>query len=154
VTRKTLMVLAAGGSLALLLGAWGFQLAGYEPCELCLLQRWPHYIAAGIGVAVLVTRPWRLWGAAGALAALTAAGLGVYHTGVERGWWEGPAACTGSGDALAGLSGGQLLNLDAPVNVVMCDVVQWAFLGLSMASWNVIFSLIFVAIWVRSLRAA
>jgi len=36
----------------------------------------------------------------------------------------------------------------------MCDVVQWAFLGLSMASWNVIFSLIFVAIWVRSLRAA
>ena len=36
------MLLAAGGSLALLLGAFGFQALGYAPCKLCLWQRWPH----------------------------------------------------------------------------------------------------------------
>ena len=33
----------------------------------------------------------------GALSALSTSALGVFHTGVERGWWEGPTSCTESG---------------------------------------------------------
>jgi len=151
-TRKTLMLLAAFGSLALLLGAFGFQALGYAPCKLCLWQRWPHGAAIAIGAFVLLLGPLTLLGLAGALAALTTAGIGTYHTGIERGWWPGPTSCTGGGNVLEGLSGSDMLSLDAPTGVVMCDEVAWSFAGLSMASWNVIFSLLLALIWLAALR--
>ena len=150
-TRRDLMLLAAAGSLALIVGAWGFQMLGYAPCKLCLWQRWPHYVAIGIGVAVLIAGPYLLLGLAGALSALTTAGIGAYHTGVERGWWQGPTSCSGGGNGLADMSGADLLSLDAPVRIVMCDEVAWSLFGVSMASWNVIASLIIAQIWFKSL---
>ncbi|AZQ67519.1 disulfide bond formation protein B [Silicimonas algicola] len=150
-TRKNLMLLAAAGSLALLLGAFAFQAAGYAPCKLCIWQRWPHGAAIAAGGLVLVLGPLTLLGLAGALGAALSGVFGVYHTGVERGWWEGPTSCTGSGDGLSGMSGGDLLSLDLPSDVVMCDEVAWAFAGLSMASWNAILSFALAAVWVRAL---
>lgn len=148
------MLLAALGSALLLGGAFLFQLAGYPPCHLCLLQRWPHAAAILVGLVVLVLGP-RLWlGALGALAALSTSGLGLYHTGVERGWWEGPSSCTGSGPGLGGMSGEQLLSPDSATRAVMCDQVSWEFLTLSMASWNALFSLVLAVIWIASLRRA
>ena len=149
-TRRNLMLFAAFGSLALLSGAFAFQAMGYAPCKLCLWQRWPHAAAIGMGGLVLVLGPLVLLGIGGALAALITSGIGVYHTGVERGWWEGPSTCTGGGNALQGLSGNDLLSLDAPNDIVMCDEVAWAFAGLSMASWNALFSLALAAIWMRA----
>ena len=46
---------------------------------------------------------------------------------------------------------GDLLSLDAPLGVVMCDEVAWAFAGLSMATWNAVFSFALAAIWVKAL---
>ena len=151
-TRKNLMLLAAGGSLALLLGAFFFQALGYAPCKLCLWQRWPHGVAIGAGLLVLALGPLMLVGVAGFLGALTTGGIGVYHTGVERGWWEGPTSCTGAGNSLAGLSGADLLSTAAPVDIVFCDEVAWWFLGLSMASWNAIISFGLAAIWYLALK--
>lgn len=150
-TRRNLMLLAASGSLALIAGAWLFQLLGYAPCKLCLWQRWPHYAAMGVGLMTLIAGPYLLLALAGALSALTTAGIGAYHTGVERGWWEGPSTCSGTGPGLGGLSGADLLSTEAPVGIVMCDEVAWAFLGVSMASWNMIFSLIIASIWFKSM---
>ncbi|PUB12806.1 disulfide bond formation protein DsbB [Yoonia sediminilitoris] len=132
-----MIILASGGSLALLGGAFFFQLLGYPPCAMCLWQRWPH--AAAILIGLLALRfPGRLLPSLGALAAGTTAGIGVYHTGVERDWWEGPTSCTGTG-SLEGLSGSDLLSVEGP-RVVMCDQVSWEFLSLSMASWNALLS--------------
>jgi disulfide bond formation protein DsbB len=147
-TRSGLTLVAAGGSFALLAGAFFFQALGYPPCAMCLWQRWPHAAAIAIGAVALVF--WRPAGPLlllGALAAATTGGLGVYHTGVERGWWEGPASCSGAGTGL----GGDLLSTDiAPV--VMCDEVAWSFLGLSMASYNALFSFALAALWVLAAR--
>ncbi len=151
-TRKTLMLAAAGGSLALLLGAFMFQALGYAPCKMCIWQRWPHGAAIAIGGLVLMTGPLALWGIAGALSAATTGAIGVYHTGVERGWWEGPSSCTGGGNSLAGLSGADLLSLDAPVDIVMCDEVAWALFGVSMASWNALISFGLAAMWLYALK--
>lgn len=150
-SARNLAVLAAAGSAALLIGAFLFQWAGYAPCKMCLWQRWPHGAAVGFGVLAALAPPLALWALAGALSALTTAGIGVYHTGVERDWWQGPTSCSGSGDSLSGLSGADLLSLDAPVNIVMCDEVAWAFAGLSMASWNAVISLGLAALWTAAL---
>lgn len=144
-TARSLMVLAAAGSLALLLGAFVFQALGYAPCKLCLWQRWPHGVAILAGV-VAVFYPRAITAAVGGFAALATAGVGVYHTGVERGWWEGPTSCSGGG-SLSGLSGADMLSTETLDKVVMCDEVAWAFAGLSMASWNAVASLGLACVW-------
>lgn len=151
-SRAMLILLAAGGSAALLLGAFAFQhLGGLAPCKMCLWQRWPHAAAVLIGIAALVTRgTWLPW--LGALAALATAAIGGYHTGVERGWWEGPSSCSGGGAGLSGQSGSDLLSMEAPVRVVMCDEVAWQMLGLSMASWNMLIALALAALWALAAR--
>lgn len=148
-TRNMLIILAAGGSLALLLGAFGFQALGYAPCKLCLWQRWPHATAVLIG-ALALWRPGAFLPVLGALAALSTAGFGIYHTGVERGWWEGPDACTSN--AIGGLSPDQLLDQIMTAPLIRCDEVAWAFAGLSMASWNAVISVGLAVVWVAAAR--
>lgn len=143
-TRNLMILLATGGSVALLGGAYIFQMLGYPPCAMCLWQRWPHAAAIVIGLIALKV-PGRLFPALGAIAAGTTGAIGVYHTGVERDWWEGPTSCSGGG--LDGLSGADLLATDGP-RIVMCDQVSWEFLSLSMASWNAIFSFDLMFGWI------
>ena len=150
-TRRQLVLLAAGGSVALLGGAFIFQALGYAPCQMCLWQRWPHAVAIGIGVLALGIGGWLL-PVAGALAAATTGAIGIYHTGVERDWWEGPTSCSGGG-GLDGLSGMDLLAVTGP-KVIMCDEVSWEMLTLSMASWNALFSFMLVVLWVMAARSA
>ncbi|WP_432256184.1 disulfide bond formation protein B [Limimaricola sp. AA108-03] len=149
-SRTLTILLATLGSAALLGGAFIFQAFGYPPCAMCIWQRWPHGIAIAIGLIALML-PGRVLPLLGALAAVTTAAIGVFHTGVERDWWEGPASCTGTGQSLGSLSGGDLLSMDGP-RLVMCDVVSWELFGLSMASWNALFSLVLVGLWVTALR--
>lgn len=149
-SRQLTILLATLGSAALLGGAFIFQALGYPPCAMCIWQRWPHGIAIAIGIIAMML-PGRVLPLLGALAATTTAAIGVFHTGVERDWWEGPSSCTGSGPSLGSLSGGDLLATDGP-RLVMCDVVSWEMLGLSMASWNALFSLVLVALWISALR--
>jgi len=150
-SQRTLILLAAGGSAALLLAALAFQhLGGMAPCKLCLWQRWPHAVAVGLGGLGLVALP-TLTAGLGALAALASAGIGGYHTGVERGWWQGPADC--SGGPVGGMSAEALLDQILAAPVTRCDEVPWEMLGLSMASWNMIASLGLAGVWVLALRA-
>jgi protein dithiol:quinone oxidoreductase len=144
------MLLAAAGSAALLLGAYLFEALGYAPCKLCLWQRWPHVAAIGLG-AVALFAPCRPVAALGALTALSTAALGLYHAGVEQAWWAGPSSCSG-GASLGGISGGDLLSTETADKVVMCDQVSWALAGLSMASWNAVFSVLLAGVWIAAQR--
>jgi len=148
-TRNLMITLSAGGSAALLAGAYLFQALGYPPCAMCLWQRWPHAAAIVIGLlAMRIKGP--LMPALGALAAATTAGIGLYHTGVERDWWEGPRSCTGLG-SLEGLSGADLLTVTGP-RIVLCDQVSWELLSLSMASWNAVASFGLMIGWIIAVR--
>lgn len=134
----------AAASVAILAAVWIFQAFGYQPCELCLTQRYAFYAAAPLALltAFLASRSAQALARAGfaLLAALFAANavLAAYHAGVEYHWWAGPTACTG------GLTGSLDVNdlakaLDS-VKVVRCDEVQLRIAGLSLAGWNVVAS--------------
>ena len=151
--RRPMIVLAAAGSAALLLGAFGFQhLGGLAPCQMCLWQRWPHAAAillGGIGMVLPVTAIATL----GALSMIANAGLALYHTGVERAWWVGPNSCgAGAAEDLTGLAGADLLDTTTGAELVLCNQVAWDFLGLSMASWNGLACAGLAAIWVIAAR--
>lgn len=137
---------------ATLAGAWLFQLLlDIQPCPLCLEQRYAYYLAVPLGVIVAIAaakeapRAVLLAGLAIlALAALANTGLGAYHAGVEWGFWKGPTECTGPVLDL-GKAGNLLQRLDT-VKVIRCDEVQWRFLGVSLAGYNVLISLLIAAI--------
>ncbi|MEC7765233.1 MAG: disulfide bond formation protein B [Pseudomonadota bacterium] len=146
---KQLVLVATLGSVALLGGAFIFQALGYAPCKMCYWQRYPHAVAIGIGVlALALGRKWLAW--FGALAAAVTSGIGMFHSGVERGWWEGPASCTGG--STAGMSADDLMNQIMSAPLVRCDEIPWQMLGLTMANLNAIFSLVLVVIWVMAAR--
>jgi disulfide bond formation protein DsbB len=150
--RRMAIALAAGGSAALLLAAFGFQyIGGLAPCAMCLWQRWPHAVAVAVGALGLAV-PSVALAALGGLAMLTNAGISLYHTGVERDWWEGPTSCSGGGSDLGSMNVADLLNPDAGSGIVMCDEVAWQMLGLSMASWNGLACLALAAVWLAAMR--
>jgi disulfide bond formation protein DsbB len=137
---------------ATLAGAWFFQLVlDIRPCPLCLEQRYAYYLAIPLGAltALAAARgaPRALLLAGLALLATAALGnawLGAYHAGVEWHFWQGPTDCTGPIGNL-GSAGDLLARLDT-VKVIRCDEVQWRFLGLSLAGYNVLISLLMAAV--------
>lgn len=150
-TRRDWIILAGAGSVALLGGAFAFQhLGGMAPCKMCLWQRWPHG-AAIVLAALALALPYAALILAGALSALTTAAIGLYHSGVEQGWWQGPTTCTSG--PIDGLSPQELLDQIMAAPLVRCDEIPWQMLGLSMASWNAVASLCFAACWLMALRA-
>ncbi len=153
ITRIGALTLALAA--ATIIGAWGFELiGGYNPCPLCLQQRWAYYFSLPV-LALICLRMWSgsadidvvRWGFLAVMAAmLLNAGLGVYHSGVEWAWWAGPDACSSG----AGLSGG-LPDL-SKARVINCSDAQWRFLGLSFAGWNVVVSLLLAGLALSGAR--
>ena len=148
--RNSLIGLAAGGSAALMIGALGFQYLGdLAPCKLCIWQRYPHVIAIVIGIVAVAIRG-RLLPYLGMLAALTTSAIGLYHTGIERDWWEGPTSCTSQD--ISNLSSDQLFDQIVNAPLIRCDEVAWEFMNLSMASWNGLIALGLAGLWFLAAR--
>lgn len=141
---RHLPLLAAAGSLALLLAALFFQYVwGLAPCALCIWQRWPHVLAVAAGAGALVS-PWASLFGLGAT--LWGAGIALYHSGIEQDWWDGPASCTASND-IGSLTVEELMAQIEAAPLIRCDEIAWNFLGLSMANWNGLATLGLAAIW-------
>lgn len=147
---KKLAMLAAFGSLLSLLGAWGFQYIGdMAPCELCLLQRWPHKIAVALGVVIAVL-PSRYFALLGGLVVLGGAGIAFYHAGVELHYWAGPDSCTSN--PIGDISASDLLAQIIATPVVRCDEIPWSLFGVSMAGWNGLGSLGLGGLWLLAFK--
>lgn len=148
--RRQVQLLALAGSAGLLLAALAFQyIGGMNPCALCIWQRWPHLVALLGAGGLVIANP--VFALTGALGAATSGGIGVYHTGVERGWWQGPSSCSAGGN-LSQLTPEELLAQIMAAPVVRCDEVAWEMLGLSMASWNAVASFGIAGLWLVSLK--
>jgi len=110
---------------------------GLYPCEMCYWQRWPHAAAILLAIGAYFSASngprSRALVMLAAVAVAVSGAIGVFHAGVEIGWWEGITQCTATGAT----SLQDIMN----VPLVRCDQVQWDFLGISMAGWNAIVSL-------------
>jgi len=154
---RNIALVAAAFSAAMLLGAFGFQfIGGLAPCKLCIWQRWPHGLAAGLGIVILLL-PWRSGAMRwlyllGASIVLFGAGVAFYHTGVEQHWWLGPTTC--SSQPISGLSTDQLMDQIFKAPLVRCDDIPWSLFGLSMAAWNFLMSMAITGMWLTAFRHA
>ena len=136
VRQAAWLLFAVSGSL--LLGALGFQfLRGLAPCEMCYWQRYAHLAVLAVAGLALITGN-RAAGWVAVLAMAIAAGLGLFHAGVEQKWWQGVTACTAP--VSAGMSTAEMLDTLMNAPLVRCDEIPWSLLGVSMAGWNALVS--------------
>jgi disulfide bond formation protein DsbB len=123
-----------------LIAVWTFQALGFEPCELCLKQRFAFYAALPLSASAIFLARNGQSGAAKAVLGLLAlifagnAALGLYHAGVEWKLWAGPSDCTG--DFVKPATMEDFRRQLQSVHVVRCDVPALKILGLSLTFWN------------------
>ena len=115
---------------------------GLAPCELCLWQRWPYWVAGGLALlgVFLWRRPALLLAG---LAAASSAGIGAFHLGVEFGWWPSPLPGCQAASASGMASVEELMRSLAPTPNKSCDQPAYLIPGLplSMAGMNLIYGL-------------
>lgn len=154
--RQTLAsgFLAAGTAMTVGTALLFQHVGGYIPCALCLEQRIPYYVSIPIALVAFVAAAGRA-PAVFTRALLLAIGLimlyslylGVFHSGVEWGFWPGPADCGQVGGS--DLMGGDLLATIDAIRPPSCDEAAGRFLGLSFAGWNAVASALFAAVALR-----
>lgn len=140
-TIKQVLIYSFVLPAALLAGALAFQyLGGYLPCELCLQQRWPHAAALGLaalGLFIGARAP--VMASLAPFAIMGSGAIAVYHSGVERKWWQGPP-CSSSVDP--NLPPAEYMKAVEQAALINCHDIPWSLFGLSMANYNAFISLI------------
>ena len=145
--------LVLAGSLALLAGAYSFEIfGGLVPCEMCWWQRYALMATAFLAadtlllgsvarrnVAIAPVVKATAWAAILGLA--SNAGIALFHAGVERKWWQGLTRCTAP--PVAGDAKSMMADILAQP-LVRCDAIPWQMFGISMAGWNFVVSLFLV----------
>ena len=140
-------ILILGGAIplaAVVIAQFGL---GLHPCHFCLLERYPYGVAILLGgLTLLVKRgglTWRVLVVLGIYALLSTAILGIIHTGIEQHWLAYTGGCVAQAPADGSLEALKAAIEQAPV--VSCDQPAAMFLGLSMATWNVLWALLVIA---------
>lgn len=132
--------------LAMASERWG----GLNPCELCLLQRWPYWAGAVLALLALwLPRRWLLTLAG--LAVLVSGAFAVVHVGVEAHWWPSPFPGCAAPTAGNARSVEEMLAGMSATPAKPCDEATYLISGLpvSMAGMNLVYALVVggLALW-------
>jgi disulfide bond formation protein DsbB len=137
-----LLFAASAGALAMAYISEYF--FGLKPCILCWYQRYAFMASGALALLALIFRNnatlcrLLLWVAG--LGYVINAGIAFFQVGVEELWWRGTDACHAPeldlNSSLDDLRESLLAEAFVP-----CDVVQWSLFGISMAGYNIPYSL-------------
>jgi len=133
-------------------GVFFFQyILGYPPCPLCLEQRNAFYVSIPLAALLCFganhgasSKVMIAGFAVVAALMLWNAGLSAYHAGVEWKFWPGPVDCSGPINSLGSAS--NMLKQLQDIRIVRCDEAAWRFLGISLAGYDVLVSLLLAAV--------
>jgi len=142
IKNKTIFILILLFSIFALLAAYFIQyVLKHQPCNLCLIERIPYFVSIIVISFFLFTKklgkPVLL---VLSLVFFSAALIAFYHFGIEQGFIKESLVCDLNNQS-NDLSKEALLNQlkEMPVS---CKDVTFKFLGLSLATFNIIISLI------------
>ena len=125
---------------------------GFAPCSLCLIQRYPHMLIAITSVWLIFFRTHNFFFyPVNTLVMALSIILASYHVGVEQSIFQGPQSCSSSNLSLVSEKSAEaLLKEILNTSAVRCNEVTWSFMGLSMATWNLILSMALFIGWTVS----
>ena len=114
---------------------------GYKPCNLCLIERLPYFVAIIIIlIGLIINRLEKIILILLALIFATATILSFYHFGIEQGFFKESLVCIPNNEINI-LNKEDLLK-EFQKTVVSCKDVEFTLFGLSLATINIIISFI------------
>ena len=138
---RSIPILILTVSLGTLLITYGAQyFLDKQPCSLCLYQRIPFMITSIFAFVCLrldfLSRLIPVIIILCGVVYFIGAGIAIYQVGVEQNWWT--AQCSGAFHRNTSLE--QLRASLFQKNLKSCGEINWALFGVSMATYNVLFS--------------
>ena len=120
----------------------------HQPCNLCLIERLPYFLAIIIiFLGLSLNRFEKFTFISLGLIFASASILSLYHVGIEQGFVKESLVCI-SNDEINSLDKEDLIK-ELQKKVVSCKDVQFTFLGLSLAIINTIISFILSVITLK-----
>jgi disulfide bond formation protein DsbB len=114
---------------------------GHEPCNLCLIERVPYFAAVIlISLIFFFNKHEKLISLVVGLFFVFGAVVSFYHFGIEQGFFNESLVCDLDVNKIAVSTKGLLKQLEK--EVVSCKDVTFSLLGLSLATFNTIISII------------
>lgn len=153
--RRILALIAAACVAMLAFGLYLQHVVGLEPCPMCIVQRYALVAVAVVaGVAALFRRRAALYGGVIVMGVLAAFGAFV---AARQSWlqWNPPEIMSCGRDFFGMI---EAFPLRRAIPMIFrgsgdCSVIDWTFLGLSIANWSFLcfsaIALLAVALWVK-----
>ncbi len=123
----------------------------HKPCNLCLIERVPYFISFILTAFILVlNRLGKIISIIILLSFIFGTIVSFYHFGIEQGFFNESLVCNlGNGEAL---DKEQLLKQLEQSTVTSCKDVTFRFLGFSLATINMIISIILSGIMIKVIK--
>ena len=121
---------------------------GHKPCKLCVYERIPYFLSMLLIILIFLLRSYeKIIILILSLVFFVSFVLAFYHLGIEQGFFEESWTCA-TKDLVNTLSKDELLK-QLEQNTISCKDVSFKILGLSLAAFNTIFSIILSVIFIR-----
>ena len=121
---------------------------GHQPCKLCIYQRIPYILSIFLIVELIfLKKNEKTTLLLLSLIFIISTVLAFYHFGIEQGFFSESLVCKNTNFSES-LTKDQLLE-QLKQNTISCKDVSFTVLGLSLASINIIFSLILSVIFIK-----
>ena len=117
-----------------------------KPCKLCIYQRFPYLVAIFISFLGYYFPKKILWVKLLTLIFVISFVISGYHVGIENEFFKEFSGCTNKNINL--LDKSEILN-SLQNEVISCKNVNFKILGMSLATINMIFSSLFVIIYLK-----
>ena len=124
---------------------------GYQPCNLCLIQRIPY----GLSLILLILNYFQKKNEKFIILLLTIIFsfsflISLYHFGIEQGFFDESAVCTMKN--MSNIINKEELLKQLQVKTVSCKDVTFRIFGFSLTTFNIIISLIIVFLLLKILK--
>tara|TARA_B000000475_G_scaffold55954_1_gene44039 strand:- start:708 stop:1106 length:399 start_codon:yes stop_codon:yes gene_type:complete len=115
------------------------EILGFEPCDLCLKQRWPWYISLVLAIVpnFIFQHKNSIFLLLISLLLFLGAVFAGWHAGIEWNLWEGPKTCV---TQTIDYSNNLLEKLKSTSPAPQCNQASFRVLGLSLAGYNFLIS--------------
>jgi len=148
-TSNTYLFFILAIILASLIAAFIIEhILGHKPCKLCIYERTPYILSVFLILEIIFFKKHvKITLLLLSLLFFFSAILAFYHHGIEQGFFKESLVCLNENFSESASKEQLLEQLNQ--NIISCKDVGFKILGLSLATINVIFSLLFSVIFVK-----
>ena len=139
-------------SIFTLISAYFIQyILGHEPCNLCLIERIPYFVAVILISLIFIFKKYeKFFSLIVGLFFIFWSIISLYHFGIEQGFFNESLVCD-LGDNNTAISTQDLLK-QLEKKTVSCKDVTFRILGFSLATFNTILSFVLSVIMIKNFK--